>query len=169
MFTACPQHHIEGSGPWTQVLWRYLCIREHHTYSLQGILKSAANEPSVKRFVYTSSSTAATLPIPNKEFTIDTDTWNDAIIKKAWAPPPYRKDRVLAVYGSSKTEGEKALWKFMEEQKPAFVANAILPNVNFGTILAKAQPTSSGMWIKILYDGNTDYLEEIPPRMGCLN
>jgi nucleoside-diphosphate-sugar epimerase len=38
---------------------------------VNGILKSAAKEPSVKRFVYTSSSTAITAPIPNKEFIID--------------------------------------------------------------------------------------------------
>ena len=60
---------------------------------MQGILKSAANEHSVKRFVFTSSSTAATDPIPNKEFTIGTDTWNDATIEAAWAPPPYKDDR----------------------------------------------------------------------------
>lgn len=136
---------------------------------MQGILKSAANEPSVKQFVYTFSSTAATLPIPNKEFTIDTNTWNETSIKAAWAPPPYEDDRAWAVYASSKTEGEKALWKFMEEQKPGFVANAILPNSNYGTILANAQPTTTGKWIRDLYDGNTDALKGILPRMLHLN
>ena len=145
-----------------------MCIfapwKKRNTNSMQGILKSAANEPSVKRFVFTSSSTAATDPIPNKEFTIGTDTWNNAIIEAAWAPPPYKDDRKWAVYGSSKTEAEKALWKFVEEQKPGFVANAILPNSNFGTILARSEPSTTGKWVKDLYDGDLDVIKGIPPR-----
>ncbi|KAH9823771.1 GDP-mannose 4,6 dehydratase [Teratosphaeria destructans] len=43
-----------------------------------NVLTSASKEPSVKSFVYTSSSTAALLPQPNKELTITEDTWNDA-------------------------------------------------------------------------------------------
>lgn len=49
---------------------------------INGILKSAASEPSVKRFVYTSSSTAATAPKPNKHFDITTELWNEDDIKK---------------------------------------------------------------------------------------
>ena len=37
---------------------------------------SAAKQSSVKRFVYTSSSSAITAPKPNVEFTISTDDWN---------------------------------------------------------------------------------------------
>jgi len=37
---------------------------------IKSILNSAKKEPSVKRFVYTSSSTAATNPKPNKKFTL---------------------------------------------------------------------------------------------------
>jgi hypothetical protein len=50
---------------------------------ISGILKRAASEPSIKRFVYTSSSTAATGAQPNKEFNITTDTWNEEDVKKA--------------------------------------------------------------------------------------
>jgi len=42
-----------------------------------SIAESAAKEPSVKRFVYTSSSTAITAPKPNKKFEISTKNWND--------------------------------------------------------------------------------------------
>jgi hypothetical protein len=85
------------------------------------------------------------------------------MIKAACEPLPYKDDQAWAVYGSSKTEGEKALRKFMKEQKPRFVANAILSNANFGTIL-KGQPTTTGKWIKDLYEGNTDAVKRIPPR-----
>lgn len=52
----------------------------------------------------------------------------------------------------------------MIEEKPGFVANAILPNSNFGTLLAKSQPTTTGKWIRYLYDGNAAALKGIPPR-----
>jgi hypothetical protein len=118
----------------------------------------------VKRFVYTSSSQAATEPIPNKEFTIDPNTWNEATIKAAWASPPYEAERAWAVYGSSKTEAEKALWKFVKEQKPHFGVNSILPNSNFGTILANGPAVTTAKWIKTLYDGDIEHVKGIPPR-----
>jgi hypothetical protein len=135
---------------------------------INGILKAAANEPSVKRFVYTSSSTAATFPIPNKVFTIDANTWNEAQVKEAWAPPPYQDERKWAVYGASKTQGEQALWKFVKEQKPNFVANSILPNWNIGKILVKGQPASSCGWITNFYNGDIGPMKSVPPRKSSL-
>lgn len=44
-----------------------------------SILKSAAKESSVKRFVLTSSSTAALLPKLNKEFTVSKDDWDQEV------------------------------------------------------------------------------------------
>ena len=91
---------------------------------IKSILTSAAATPSIKRFVYTSSSTAASSPIPNKKFTITAKTWNQADVDKAWGPA--YKGIEWAVYGASKTEAERALWKFMEDEKPHFIANAVL-------------------------------------------
>ncbi|UPK96710.1 hypothetical protein LCI18_007645 [Fusarium solani-melongenae] len=49
-------------------------------------LKAAFAEPSVKRFVYTSSSTAALLPKPNVPGIVVTEgTWNDEAVKLAWS------------------------------------------------------------------------------------
>lgn len=148
-------------------------IENHNTNPSQGIFTSAAREPSVKRFVYTSSSQAATDPIPNKEFTIDSNTWHDSCIEEAWAPPPYADERKWAVYAASKTEAEKALWKFAKEQKPGFVVNSILPNANFGTILAGGPAVTTAMWVKSLYDGDVEHVKGIPPRKSrlsnCLN
>lgn len=56
---------------------------------IKEILNSALKESSIKRFVATSSSMAATGPYPGKKFHIDSNSWNDAYIKEAWAPPPY--------------------------------------------------------------------------------
>jgi len=131
---------------------------------VNGILKSAAKEPSVKRFAYTSSSTAATFPKPNKVFTIDANSWNEEQVKEAWAPPPYQDERGFAVYGASKTEGEQALWKFVKEKKPGFVANAILPNLNLGKILVKGQPASTCGWLVALYNGDIGPFKNFPPQ-----
>ena len=79
-----------------------------------GILKSTAREKRIKRLVYTSSSTAATIPKPGKKFKIGRNTWDDEAARDAWAPPPNNADRAFTVYAASKTEAERAVWKSVE-------------------------------------------------------
>ena len=135
---------------------------------IKNALTAAARNPSVKRFVYTSSSAAATAPIANKKFHIDVSSWNDADVEAAWAPPPYNDDRKLAVYAASKTLAEKECWRFMQEEKPAFVLNAVLPNCNIGRILSKEQPASTGGWYKKMWEGDAETLKllrnHFPPQ-----
>jgi len=118
-------------------------------------LKAAAGEPSIKRVVLTSSSTAAASPKPNVEFVIDENTWNEETIKAAWAPPPYEgEQRKLDVYSASKTQGEQAAWKWVKENKPGFVLDAVLPNWNMGLVLSpekQGTPSTVG-WIKALWN-----------------
>jgi nucleoside-diphosphate-sugar epimerase len=132
-------------------------------------LEAAANEPSIKRVVLTSSSTAAASPQPDVRFSMDSDTWNETAVKAAWTPPPYEGlQRRLDVYSASKTQGEQAAWKFMKDRKPGFVLNTILPNANMGNILSvkdQGYPSTSG-WIRALWDnfkGHED-LEFNPPQ-----
>ena len=125
---------------------------------------SAAKQTSVRRFVYTSSSTAITAPKPNVEFTISTDDWNDEDVEKAWRPPPYEQERAWAVYGASKTQAEQEIWKFVKEHKPGFVLNTVLPNMNFGESLSDKQYASTGEWPKKLYNGELDALKDVPPQ-----
>ena len=70
-----------------------------------GLASSAAKVSSVKRFVLTSSSCAATLAKPGIEFEIDENTWCEDAIKDAWAPPPYEAERGWSVYGAMKVRG----------------------------------------------------------------
>ena len=86
---------------------------------------------------------------------------SEAQIKDAWAPPPIKPERAWAVYGASKAEGEKAVWEFVKEHKPHFVVNAVLPDTNFGLILDKNLPASTGDMVKGLYNGKEQHL---PPR-----
>jgi nucleoside-diphosphate-sugar epimerase len=134
-----------------------------------NVLRAAAREPTIKRVVMTSSSTAAADPNPNVEFTIDSDTWNDAILEAAWAPPPYEGvKRKLAVYSASKMQSEQAAWKFIEENKPDFVFNTVLPNANMGLVLSpenQGAPSTVG-WLKALwndFEGQED-LKKNPPQ-----
>ena len=129
-------------------------------------LESAAKEPSVKRFVYTSSSTAISGPKPNKKFEVNIKDWNTEEVEAAWKPPPYTPERALPVYGASKTQAEQAVWKFIEDKKPGFVVNAVLPSVNIGEILSDKQPASTGAWVKALYYGELDKFRDIPPQWG---
>ncbi|KAL8795898.1 MAG: hypothetical protein Q9182_007470 [Xanthomendoza sp. 2 TL-2023] len=114
---------------------------------------AAAKSPSIKRFIYTSSSAALLLARTNEPFTITNKQWNDQAVQQAWAPPPYTDDRRLAVYGASKTQAEQALWKFVEEQHPGFVLNAVLPNFNIGKILSDQGSLSSGGAVKWIVEG----------------
>lgn len=119
-------------------------------------LKAAA-AIGIKRFVYTSSSTAAASPQPNKVFNIDPTVWNEDAVKAAWAPPPYDGvQRKLDVYSASKTQGEQAAWEFVKSpQSNGITLNCILPNMNIGEILSiehQGYPSTMG-WIKALWDG----------------
>ncbi|KAH6715236.1 hypothetical protein BKA61DRAFT_722126 [Leptodontidium sp. MPI-SDFR-AT-0119] len=104
-------------------------------------LKSAAKEPSVKAFVYTSSSC------------IGPDSWNEHAIKVAWV---------------RKAEAEAASWKFMKETKPAFVFNAVLPSANFGIVCDPEHqgfPSTTG-WLKSLFEGELTLHNFVPPQFA---
>lgn len=111
---------------------------------LISILHSAAAQSTVKRFVYTSSSTAGTWPRNNVEFEIGEDSWNEEGIDKAYSLKEDDPHKAWHVYAASKALSERAAWKFMEDEKPNFVFNSILPDTNFGPILDPNSVTSTG-------------------------
>jgi hypothetical protein len=115
-------------------------------------LKACAKNPSVKRFVNTSSSTAASLSKPDigHEIFMDTNTYNDEAYEQAKAEQGRAKG--FLIYAAMKTETERAMWQWVKENNPDFVMNTIvriphqvlevliadmrqLPNVNFGAVL----------------------------------
>ncbi|EXJ89397.1 hypothetical protein A1O3_02464 [Capronia epimyces CBS 606.96] len=128
-------------------------------------LQAAANVSSVKSFVLTSSSTAALIPIPDKEgIVIDEDTWNDAAVAAAWSKDTPAEDLPYAIYGASKTEGERALWKFVRENKPSFAVNTVLPAANYGAILSPEIPGSTMGWVRRLLDGDSNVFTFTPAQ-----
>lgn len=93
-------------------------------------LKACAKTPSVKRFVNTSSAFATTMPRPHdeKEFYVDKNTYNDDALAEAKTDTP-RKN--IMVYCAMKSEAEKAMWKWVEENKPGFTFNCVVSTCSF--------------------------------------
>lgn len=129
-------------------------------------LRSAAKEPSVKRFVLTSSSTAALLPKPDTPSKVTVDTWNEEVVKEAYRPPPYEPERAYPVYAAAKTLAEQAAWKFVREEKPGFELNTVLPNMNFGKsldVVNQGHPSTAG-WLATLYNGDIGFMGMLPAQ-----
>ena len=82
-------------------------------------LRTASKEPAMKRFVYTSSSFAATLPKPKKRFTISADTFNDESVERACQPDPDGE----TIYSASKVDAERAIYKWIDDHESSLVVN----------------------------------------------
>lgn len=113
-----------------------------------SILRAAATQSSITRFVLTSSSIAGDYTRPNEVYPLDENSWNDVSVEQA-----HKKgegfEQGAHVYAASKILGEKAAWKFVQDEKPGFVLNTILPNYTLGPILDPAsQSGSSGSTLK---------------------
>lgn len=126
-----------------------------------NMLSAAAKEPSVRRVVITSSSTAAINPAPDVERIITPDTWNRDVVKEAW-----RKPDEFNVYSASKTVAEMAAWEWMAAQRPHFILNSVLPNTNFGPAISRKHQgwASTDAMLKSFIDGKTDDAFADPPR-----
>lgn len=125
-----------------------------------NVFESALKEPSVKSFVYTSSSTACLLPIANKKIKITKDTFNDAAVEAAYKPNP----TAFEVYAASKTAAEKALWKAVKEHSPKFQVATVLPDANLGSLLQAPNDNNTGAWIPDLYNGKDYPIANLPPQ-----
>ncbi|KAJ5216968.1 hypothetical protein N7468_009976 [Penicillium chermesinum] len=98
-------------------------------------LKAAYSEPSVKRFVLTSSSTAAVGLLDEPGTIVTEDKYNEKAIKKAWDGPPYEPSHSIIVYEASKAQSEQEVWKYHKEhqaKRPDLVVNTVLPNFIIG-------------------------------------
>ncbi|KII91604.1 hypothetical protein PLICRDRAFT_135934 [Plicaturopsis crispa FD-325 SS-3] len=127
-----------------------------------AILRAAAATPSVKRFVLTSSSAAAGRPAPGTEYSRDENSWNE--ITRADVDAMDVARRGFLGYALSKTEGEKAAWKFVKEEKPGFVLNTVLPDLTLGPSLDPSKPQSSGSFPFLILSGKSDIVAPFPSQ-----
>ncbi|KNG50440.1 aldehyde reductase ii [Stemphylium lycopersici] len=122
---------------------------------IRAILAEAKSTPSIRRFVYTSSSNAATRPFVGQPRHVDSSSWNDDILEEAWAPPPYESSRAYAVYAASKVVCERAGWDFVRDEKPGFTFNTVLPNYTTGIVLQPLSILGAGStarWVRDVFD-----------------
>lgn len=129
-------------------------------------LAAAAAAPGLRRFVHTSSSAAAPFGRAAAPFDLRPDQYNEAAVEEAWAPPPYGPDRIMSVYAASKVQQEQDVWRFVEEQKPHFVVNTVLPDFVNGKILnvkEQGYPSSISM-LKDFWEGNLEGVSMLPPQ-----
>ena len=130
--------------------------------------KAAASESKMKHFVYTSSAAAICMPVPDTEFTITPDMYNDSFVKLAWEAPAEDPLKAAYVYSASKTLAEKAVWEFADSQDK-LVVNTVVPNMNWGPHLrpGKQPRVSSGALIPAVYENGIDgagMFKNFPPR-----
>ncbi|KAK9422885.1 hypothetical protein SUNI508_04552 [Seiridium unicorne] len=112
-----------------------------------SILRLALKESKIQRFVFTSSSTATSLPIPGVRFKIDNTTWNTEVDDYVDFPPLHKPENAFKVYSASKAKAEQALWNFVKEEKPNYAVNCINPAVNMGPVIDSPGETG-GLVIK---------------------
>jgi nucleoside-diphosphate-sugar epimerase len=86
-------------------------------------LTACAKTPSVKGLVFTSSSIASTFAKPNVEVSVTEDSFNDEALKAVKENPDIKG---LAIYAAVKTETEKYMWNWVNENKPDFVFNTVV-------------------------------------------
>ncbi|KZL80451.1 nad dependent epimerase dehydratase [Colletotrichum incanum] len=147
------------------------CVIPSSVAVAMNALKAANKSPSVKRFIFTSSSVAAALPKPNKSgIEVTADSWNTQSVEIAWREAPYHPQRAWHVYAAGKVEAETAVWKFNYEnirRRYDLVVNTVLPGTNFGKPLDtvnQGHPSTSS-FIESLWNGtHLDRLASIPPQ-----
>lgn len=127
-------------------------------------LRAADEEESIKAFVWTSSSMSAVEWGATGTFA--KDAYNEGFIQKSWDPTFEHPAKMFMVYAASKAQAEQAAWKYVQEEKPHFTLNVVLPSCNFGPSLVfdKQGHPSTGGWAKALYDGDLSFISNVPPQ-----
>ncbi|KAF2250780.1 NAD(P)-binding protein, partial [Trematosphaeria pertusa] len=131
-----------------------------------GLLEAAAKEESVKSVVYTSSKAACVQMEPNKPYHITQSSYNEDS-KAAWTLPVTADfARAALNYCCAKTESEQRCFKWVQENKPHFTFNTVVPNVNFGTVTRPDKTgfiSSSGI-LRFVWEGNLAVAAMFPPE-----
>ncbi|KAL4883014.1 hypothetical protein BJY04DRAFT_226806 [Aspergillus karnatakaensis] len=135
---------------------------------VQGIrnaLETAMQQPQVRRVVYTASSTAAFISVPNKEgVRITRETWNNACVDAAWAKDTPDDKRGFLVYSASKTLAEKEAWNWVHQNQPRFEFNSLVPNTNYGRILCPEISAVTMVGTANLLLGDGSIIRRFPPQ-----
>ncbi|KAJ5431746.1 NAD-dependent epimerase/dehydratase [Penicillium cf. griseofulvum] len=136
--------------------------------AVHNVLDAASRHCDIQRVVMTSSSIAVLFPEPNKEgIVVREDSWNDEAIKQAYNPEAPEHMKGMICYAASKTEGEKAAWRWMEKNKPDFQFNTVLPDFTLGRVLHEEIHGSTMGWVRGLTKGNAGPFGSFVPQYFC--
>jgi nucleoside-diphosphate-sugar epimerase len=133
-------------------------------------LQAAAKEPSVKRFVLTSSSAAVrSLQTYRGTDTVSADEYDEQTLALSKnipdALPPTHK--FMIAYFASKVAAEQAFWQWVKNNKPHFSVNAVLPCTIYGSPLDAAHqgfPSTAKIPLQIplqILNGDTDSIKHV--------
>ncbi|KAL5335542.1 hypothetical protein BJX70DRAFT_401446 [Aspergillus crustosus] len=130
---------------------------------VRSILDAAIREPSVREVVFTSSALAASpLLIAVDNGVVSRDSWNEAVLEAAWAPPPYGVAHAMANYPASKVAAEKEVWKFVDGNDLHFNVNVVSPAGLTGEPLNKKHIDGPANWVVHAYRGNKTVMDTLP-------
>ncbi|KAK0716091.1 putative aldehyde reductase 2 [Lasiosphaeris hirsuta] len=129
---------------------------------IRSIMNAAIQEPSVKEVVFTSSALAAS-PLARgvDNGIIGRDSWNDAVLEAAWAPPPYGMSHAMANYPASKVAAEKEVWEFVKENDLHFNVNVVSPAGMTGEPLSKKHIEGQANWVVHAYRSNKAVMDSL--------
>ncbi|EAQ91618.1 hypothetical protein CHGG_03553 [Chaetomium globosum CBS 148.51] len=127
---------------------------------IRSIMNAAIREPSVKVAVFTSSAVSAS-PLTDgvDNGIVGRDSWNNAVLEAAWAPPPYGLSHAVANYPASKLAAEKEVWKFAESNDLHFIVNVVAPAGLIGEPLNKKHIEGQASWVTHAYKGNKPVMD----------
>ncbi|KAJ0424364.1 aldehyde reductase II [Aspergillus carlsbadensis] len=130
---------------------------------VRSILNAAIREPSVREVVFTSSALAASPLVSGIDNgVVGRESWNDAVLEAAWAPPPYGMAHAMANYPASKVAAEKEVWKFVESNDLHFNVNVVSPAGITGEPLNRKHIEGPANWVVHAYRGNKAVMDTLP-------
>ncbi|PSN65785.1 NAD(P)-binding protein [Corynespora cassiicola Philippines] len=143
-----------------------LLTRGYHVRGTVPDMSAPAKEQNVKSIVYTGSQAACVELVPGRPYHLGPETFNEGCRAARTLPPSTEYFRSLMNYSCAKLEAEQGCFRWVEENKPHFTFNTVVPNINFGTVARpdKTGFVSSSGLLQKLWEGNPGVASIIPPE-----
>jgi nucleoside-diphosphate-sugar epimerase len=130
--------------------------------SVRSIVTAAIKEPSVKEVVFTGSALNTSPLTPHVDNgVIGRDSWNEGVLKAAWAPAPYEPSRAMLNYPASKTAAEKEVWRLVEENDLQFNVSVVSPAGITGEPLNQKHIDGPANWVMHGYRGHKAVMDSL--------